>query len=312
MKGLIFAAVLLITVHAAWGELPILTQEEVDAAMGHKFWLVAWSGNGTLHDSQEVDDSSGIILRDKTRIFEPIYYKYKIPTVIVDAYKFHNSTGANSFWSTSSGEPVFGLMPFRGSSAQTGDCFFASNIEGAVTSCRMDDIIVRAAIHDKYHEHYTYTENMTISADEPTVIMANEMISRISGEQVKVHEVIRPARVESLQPSPADDSAAAGRPGQGVVPLGEDQLDSSPPNHTLEYSCGRDDFGLVTLDGLYINDDTFRGSVPLTVILYDGETALLSDTEEIPHVGISESREFRVHARWDGGFTHCEAHAWIQ
>ena len=74
-----------------------------------------------------------------------------------------------------------------------------------------------------------------------------------------------------------------------------------------KFSCHRDEFGLITISGLYVNDGIPRPQIVLSLSLHDHSGHIIgSDQGNFYDVEQFESREFLVHTKWLGDFSHCE------
>jgi len=163
-----------------------------------------------------------------------------------------------------------------------------------------DDLIVQVLIFDQHGEHFDYdVNNLILDETEPTSLFSGEILKNISDfKNDRINSLLH----QILQNKNLDTSL--------------NQVQSIPKSVELEesvrqgiqnFSCTRDDFGLVTISGLYNNDDIKRTQVNLDISFLDNEgtsigktSATFNDLKEF------ESKRFLGHSKWSENFHSCQ------
>ena len=149
-----------------------------------------------------LDEEVGIetvtaILRDITRVYDPIVNKYKVPTIQIEIIKYNDEYELDYYWeevTSSSLEDIFNNAYLIGSPNENINCMFNYSAEGAVTICMTEEYLVQSIIFDKYQEHFTYNKLKTgpkkleINQDEMTTRIVQQILKNI--EKMKIQKVI--------------------------------------------------------------------------------------------------------------------------
>ena len=92
------------------------------------------------------------LLRDITRVYDPIINKYKVSTIQIEIIKYEDKYEFEYYWeeiSNYSVEEIFNNAYLIGSPDQNIDCMFNFTEKGAVTICKTDEYLVQSTIFDK-------------------------------------------------------------------------------------------------------------------------------------------------------------------
>ena len=122
-----------------------------------------------IDKQSSLDEEVGIetitaILRDITRVYDPIVNKYKVPTIQIEIIKYDDEYELDYYWdeiSRYSLENIFNNAYLVGSPTENTDCMFNYSTEGAFTICITDEYLVQSIISDKYKEHFSYNKLKT-------------------------------------------------------------------------------------------------------------------------------------------------------
>jgi ketopantoate reductase len=205
----------------------------------------------------------------------------------------------NSFEDRSK-EKIFDSSYMTGTPNENSQCLFNYNSKGAVTSCMYDNLIIHVIIFDEHGEHYTYdTENLILDETEIT--------SRISGEILKKISYYKNDKINShLNHVLQKDSSMNSINQVQTVPKSI-ELEKSVLQGVQNFSCIRDDFGLITISGQYFNDNLKHNQVDLTISFLDKEDNILGETSTIFYdLKEFESKRFVGHSKWNENFYSCQ------
>ena len=140
-----------------------------------------------------IDEEGGIetitaLLRDITRVYDPVVDKYKVSTIQIEIIKFDDIYELEYYWeeiSPISLEEIFNNAYLIVSPNENLDCMFNHFKEGAFTICKTDEYLVQSTIYDKYQEHFNYNKlkigpkKLQINQDEMTTRIVQEVLKNI-------------------------------------------------------------------------------------------------------------------------------------
>ena len=125
----------------------ILTQDDL-RGLFDRYWKII-NVDTDLSDTEFL--SSTIIIRDGEREFDPVYKKNKIPAITVEIYQFEFGSDQEDFWFVDEYEQsISDLASISGFSETTGDCFFENSIEGGMSGCSYENIIIQVTTFELY------------------------------------------------------------------------------------------------------------------------------------------------------------------
>lgn len=256
-----------------------------------------------FEEKEGVVDSVKIIFTDITRVYEPVFYKFKVPSLTIQISEFNNQNDLDNYWNSfedRTKEKIFDSSYLIGTPNEHSECIFNYNSKGAVTSCMYDNLIVQVLIFDQHGEHFDYNvNNLILDKTEPTSRLSSEILKKISYSK---NDMINYSLHQVLQNKNSDSSF--------------DQVKSVPKSTELEesvsqgvqnFSCVRDDFGLVTISGQYYNDDIKRAQINLTISFLDNEGNSIGNTSATFYdLKEFESKRFLGHSKWSENFHSCQ------
>lgn len=283
----------------------LLNDKEVFDITKESKWRI-FSTEYEFSEKEGIVDSVKIIFTDISRVYEPIFYKFKVPTLVVKILEFNNQNDLDNYWNSFQGadkEKIFDSAYLTGNPNENSECFFNYNPNGALTSCTYDNLIVQVIIFDEHDEHFDYdVKNLILDETEPTTRISGEILKKISNFK---HEKINSELHYVLQNDIQNDNLQELTNVQ-VIPKSIEP-EKSVIQGVKSFSCIRDDFGLVTISGQYNNDKLERTQVTLVILFLDthgnivGKTSTtLNDLEEF------ESKRFIGHSKWHENFSACQ------
>ncbi|MGY5140070.1 MAG: hypothetical protein ACW9W9_01550 [Candidatus Nitrosopumilus sp. Bin_571-38] len=272
--------------------------------------LTKWRILSTEYEFEEkegVIDSVKIIFSDITRVYEPTFYKFKVPSLTMQISEFNNPNDLDNYWNSfgeRSKKEIFDSSYAKGNPNENSQCLFNYNLKGAVTSCVYDNLIIQVIIFDQHSEHYNYdTKNLILDETEPTSRFASEILKKIS--YYKNH-YINSQLYLVLQNTNQDKNLDKSLNGVQIEPKSI-ELEKSVVKGVENFSCIRDDFGLVTISGQYYNDDTRRAQVDLEISFLDKTSNIMGKTSiTFNDLTEFESKRFVGHSKWNENFYSCQ------
>ena len=265
-----------------------------------------WRNFSTEYEFEEkkgVVDSVKIIFNDITRVYEPIFYKFKVPTLVLQISEFNNQHDLENYWNSFENkdkQKIFDSSYLKGKPNTNSECLFNYTSEGAVTSCIYDNLVLHVIIFDQHSEHYDYKiTNLILDENEPTSRFASEILKKIGFYK---NESINSQLHNVLQNKNLDDSI---NEIQTVSKAAE--LEKSKIQGVENFSCIHDDFGLVTISGQYYNDNVKRTQVALEISFLDKNGNTMGKTNTtFNDLTEFESKRFVGHSKWNENFYSCQ------
>ena len=280
----------------------LLSDEDVLKITKKTKWRII-STEYEFEEKEGVIDSVKIIFADITRVYEPIFYKFKVPSITIQISEFNNQNDLDNYWNSfedRSKEKIFDSSYMTGIPNENSQCLFNYNSKGAVTSCMYDNLIIQVIIFDEHGEHFTYdTKNLIL--DE------TELTSRISGEILKKISYYKNDKINShLNHVLQKDSSMDSLNQVQTVPKSI-ELEESVLQGVQNFSCVRDDFGLITISGQYFNDNLKHNQVDLTISFLNKEGNTIGETSTTFYdLKEFESKRFVGHSKWNENFYSCQ------
>jgi len=269
-----------------------------------------WRNFSTEYEFEEkegVVDSVKIIFNDITRVYEPIFYKFKVPTLVMQISEFNNQNDLETYWNSFENrdkQEIFDSAYMSGKPNTNSECLFNYTSEGALTSCIYDNLIVHVMIFDKNNEHYNYKVNdLILDENEPTSRFTSEILKKISFYKNEfINSQLSSVMQKEIQDRNLGDSV------NGIkTALKSVEAEQSVIQGVNNFSCIRDDFGLVTISGQYQNDNKKRTQVDLIISFLDNKGSILGNTSTtLNDLKEFESKRFVGHSKWNENFYSCQ------
>ncbi|WP_428325255.1 FxLYD domain-containing protein [Nitrosopumilus sp.] len=257
-----------------------------------------------FEEKESVVDSVRITFNDITRVYEPIFYKFKVPTLTMQIIEFNNKNDLDNYWNSfENKDKVFESAYLSGNPNENSECLFNYTSEGALTSCIYENFIIHVIIFDQHNEHYNYdTSNLILDENEPTTRFMNEILKKLAFyKNDYVNSQLYDVLQGDIQENTLQDFS---NPIQTVPKSIEPE--KSAIQGVENFSCVRDDFGLVTISGQYHNDHLKRSQVELTISFLDAKGNVVGKTSTtFTDLQEFESKRFVGHSKWNEYFHSC-------
>ncbi len=269
-----------------------------------------WRTFSTEYEFEEKDgvvDSVKIVFNDITRIYEPTFYKFKVPTLTMQISEFDNKNNVNNYWNSFENidkQQIFDSSYLTGNPNNNSECLFNYNSEGALTSCIYENFIIHVIIFDQHSEHYNYDlYDLILDENEPTSRFMGEIIQKIAFYKndfvnSQLHNVLQ-KEIQEIIPNESVSKIP-------TVPKSIEP-EKSATQGVENFSCIRDDFGLVTISGKYHNDGVKRSQVEIIISFLNAKGSIMGKTSTIfTDLQEFESKRFVGHTKWNENFYSCQ------
>ena len=284
----------------------LLTEKEILNITKQTKWRIL-STEHEFEEKEGVTDSVRIMFTDISRTYEPVFYKFKVPSLVLQIAEFSDQNHLENYWSSferESNESIFKTSYLSTSPNKNSQCFFDYKSNGAMTLCNYNNMVFHVVIFDEYGEHYNYNKNqISLDETEPTSRFASEILNKINFyNNDNLNTLLYKTMHKEIEAGPVKDT----EPSFKIVPRSIDP-EALSLQGVENFSCIKDDFGLVTVSGKYNNDNVKREQVDLTVSFYDSSGNILGKTgTTLYNLGEFEVKRFLGHAKWNTNFHDCQ------
>lgn len=311
MKGLLeFVLILLVIVYipeTSFGDTDdstlekyLPTKTELEEMTNDNTWRYVYKNSEYNEKLGTIESITGL-LRDITRIYEPINYKFKVPTILVEISQYQNQDQLESFWNESKNitlEKLFSKSYLVGSPNDFTKCVFNYSDEGAVTICVVNNLMIQSTINDSYNEHYEYKlKKIQLNQNEMTTQIMDKILQKINidkniDNQKDLFKVLHTKMQENKEIKSEKD-----------VSIG---LEKSNKFGIQNVSCVQDEFGLITISGQYNNNEIKKDKVDLIISFLDREgNSLVKSSINLNNIKEYENKRFIGNTFWDNSFFTC-------
>ena len=300
----------------------VLTKDEIREIFDWR-WEIIQTENEL--DNTETDiRSSEIILKDASQFFEPIYKKLKLSSITIEVYQFDYESDQKEFWQIRDyDKTIFDIASKTGFSETTGTCFFENSDQGGISGCSYDDIIIQVTIFDPYMQNYRYNdfrynENDSSLKSEPTLKIVNKILEKINNFKNRSHgDVVDVLRSGQLQNNMLKDYSELDNHNSesdylDMEAVSRSQINwESDPEKAIKaginhFTCKKDDFGIVSIAGEFMNGVGFVNNAKITVSLIDeNEDEIITDSNNFHNVDKYDTRKFVAYIKTDEKFYDC-------
>ena len=281
----------------------ILTQDDL-RGLFDRYWKII-NVDTDLSDTEFL--SSTIIIRDGEREFDPVYKKNKIPAITVEIYQFEFGSDQEDFWFVDEYEQsISDLASISGFSETTGDCFFENSIEGGMSGCSYENIIIQVTTFDLYEKHLRTIKKDVRLESEPTLKVLNKVIEKINDFKDRDHEV----DVVNILLDEIEQKQIVGKDLKQDKEFKEIDRNTDPEDSLRDginyFSCKKDDFGVVSIAGEFANGVGFVDGAKITISLTDGnDDIIISDSNNFDQIEKYDTRKFVAYVKTNERFNDC-------
>jgi len=270
-----------------------------------------------------LDEEIGIetvtaLLRDISRVYDPIVNKYKVSTIQIEIIKYDDKYELAHYWdetSNSSIENIFNNAYLVGSPDEGTDCMFNYSKEGAMTICKTGEYVIQSIIFDKYEEHFRYsglrtgTEKLELNQNEMTTRVAEEVLENI-GKHKNLKNNYQLDKILKLNIKVKEDSGKKIRDGGNVTDENKKSkspgLEKNKKYGVQNFSCIKDEFGLITISGQFNNNQIKKDRIVLEILFLDYEQNIIfKNKASLLEVNEFETKRFLGNTKIDKQFATC-------
>ena len=282
-----------------------ITQEDIDLLFEHPWKII--NEEYTLNNTDV--KSSRIILKDAARVFEPVYNKHKVPAIIAEIHQFNEKSEQENFWYLPQYEKmIWEIASKTGKSEYTGQCFFERSIQGGVSGCMYENLIIQVTVFDPYIEHFAYRDENSRLEFEPSIKITNQILEKVNSDkgvdfQNNLYKILQ-------QEEPMIQKLDVKEINQPDIQIKKSEQNADPEisqkSGINQFSCNKDDFGMVTVAGEFFNGVGFADVVNISISLTDkNQNNIINDSNKFHNVEKFDSRKFLVYIKTNENFYDC-------
>ena len=268
------------------------------------------------------------LIRDIGRVYDPVVNKYKIATIQIEIIKYNDDEKVKNFWTidkNSDLENLYDNAYLIGTPSFGTECMFNYSNLGAITICKTDEFIIQSIIFDKYQEHYTYSKSqtgikkLTINQDEMTTQIVEDILKKINkNEKIEfnneLHKILQ-SNIEIKQKQQLDSikqnqiKNEIDKKDKFLAEKSENKLlgiEKDKKYGIQNFSCTKDEFGLITISGQYNNNQIKKDKVIMEILFLDyNENVIFKNKANLLEIDKFETKRFLGNLKIDDRFSTC-------
>ena len=304
------------------------TEEQLEKITHRTIWKF-------IDKQSNFDEEVGIetmtaLLRDITRVYDPIVNKYRVATIQIEIIKYDDIYELEYYWdeiSVNSLEKIFDNGYLLGSPNEDIDCMFNHSEEGAMTLCKSNEYIIQSIIYDKYQEHFSYnklkvgSEKLELTQDEMTTRIVDIILKNIDSsinEETQLYKMLESNR--EIKESELKVKQVMNKKNKEEVENNNLKVEQNR-NKLLgierdkkygiqNFSCIKDEFGLIAISGQFNNNQIKKDKVVLDILFLDYEQNIIfKNSANLLDIDKFETKRFLGNTKIDESYSICTVKA---
>ena len=304
------------------------TEEQLEKITHRTIWKF-------IDKQSNFDEEVGIetmtaLLRDITRVYDPIVNKYRVATIQIEIIKYDDIYELEYYWdeiSANNLEKIFDNGYLVGSPNADIDCMFNHSEEGAMTLCKSNEYIIQSIIYDKYQEHFSYnklkvgSEKLELTQDEMTTRIVDIILKNIDSsinEETQLYKMLESNR--EIKESELKEKQVMNKKNKEEVENNNLKVEQNR-NKLLgiekdkkygiqNFSCIKDEFGLITISGQFNNNQIKKDKVVLDILFLDYEQNIIfKNSANLLDIDKFETKRFLGNTKIDESYSICTVKA---
>jgi len=304
------------------------TEEQLEKITHRTIWKF-------IDKQSNFDEEVGIetmtaLLRDITRVYDPIVNKYRVATIQIEIIKYDDIYELEYYWdeiSTNSLEKIFDNGYLVGSPNEDIDCMFNHSEEGAMTLCKSNEYIIQSTIYDKYQEHFSYnklkvgSEKLELTQDEMTTRIVDIILKNIDSsidEETQLYKMLesnREIKESELKENQVMDKKNREEDKNNNLKVEQNRnkllgIERDKKYGIQNFSCIKDEFGLITISGQFNNNQIKKDKVVLEILFLDYEQNIIfKNSANLLDIDKFETKRFLGNTKIDESYSTCTVKA---
>ena len=254
-----------------------------------------------------ITQSIQVLLRDVSRIYDPIINKYKIPTIQIEIIEYQDDKKLTVYLNSTKNinlEKIYENSYLQGSPTKNSKCMFNYFGEGAITICKTNEYVIQSTIFDKYQEHFGYDQKeLQLKQEEITTRIVEEILKTIDKKNgidndYELYEIL-----ESTTRN--NEKEGFGRENTGKQNKITD-MEKDKKYGIQKFSCVKDEFGLITISGQFNNNEIKKDKITLEILFLDNDqNVIVKNTTNLLDIDEFETKRFLGNTKTDKTYSIC-------
>ena len=291
------------------------TEEELDEITLGTVWRYV-DKQSQKNEEENIEVIQGLV-RDIGRVYDPVVNKFKVATIQIEIIKFEDFDNLKNYWFNEKNSSLANLYDnayLVGKPNEHTECLFNYSNNGAITICKTDEFVIQSIIFDKYQEHYMYSKPQTgfkkleLNQDEMTTRIVEKILEKIqknveitsNGNLYKILESNREIKEREYNKESDEQNKFL------VEKNKELGIEKDKIYGIQNFSCLKDEFGLIMISGQYNNNQIKKDKVVMEILFldYDNEV-IFKNKANLLEINKFETKRFLGNLKIDENFSTC-------
>ena len=291
------------------------TEEELDEITLGTVWRYL-DKQSQKNEEENIEVIQGVV-RDIGRVYDPVVNKFKVATIQIEIIKFEDFNNLKNYWFNEKNSSLANLYDnayLVGKPNEHTECLFNYSNNGAITICKTDEFVIQSIIFDKYQEHYMYSKPQTgfkkleLNQDEMTTRIVEKILEKIqknveitsNGNLYKILESNREIKEREYNKERDEQNKFL------VEKNKEFGIEKGKKYGIQNFSCLKDEFGLIMISGQYNNNQIKKDKVVMEILFldYDNEV-IFKNKANLLEINKFETKRFLGNLKIDENFSTC-------
>ena len=291
------------------------TEEELDEITLGTVWRYL-DKQSQKNEEENIEVIQGLV-RDIGRVYDPVVNKFKVATIQIEIIKFEDFNNLKNYWFNEKNSSLANLYDnayLVGKPNEHTECLFNYSNNGAITICKTDEFVIQSIIFDKYQEHYMYSKPQTgfkkleLNQDEMTTRIVEKILEKIqknmeitsNGNLYKILESNREIKEREYNKESDEQNKFL------VEKNKELGIEKDKKYGIQNFSCLKDEFGLIMISGQYNNNQIKKDKVVMEILFldYDNEV-IFKNKANLLEINKFETKRFLGNLKIDENFSTC-------
>ena len=291
------------------------TEEELDEITLGTVWRYV-DKQSQKNEEENIEVIQGLV-RDIGRVYDPVVNKFKVATIQIEIIKFEDFNNLKNYWFNEKNSSLANLYDnayLVGKPNEHTECLFNYSNNGAITICKTDEFVIQSIIFDKYQEHYMYSKLQTgfkkleLNQDEMTTRIVEKILEKIqknveitsNGNLYKILESNREIK-ESEYNKESDEQ------NKFLVEKNKELGIEKDKKYGIQnFSCLKDEFGLIMISGQYNNNQIKKDKVVMEILFLDyNNEVIFKNKANLLEINKFETKRFLGNLKIDENFSTC-------
>jgi len=291
------------------------TEEELDEITLGTVWRYV-DKQSQKNEEENIEVIQGLV-RDIGRVYDPVVNKFKVATIQIEIIKFEDFNNLKNYWFNEKNSSLANLYDnayLVGKPNEHTECLFNYSNNGAITICKTDEFVIQSIIFDKYQEHYMYSKPQTgfkkleLNQDEMTTRIVEKILEKIqkngeitsNGNLYKILESNREIKEREYNKEIDEQNKFL------VEKNKELGIEKDKKYGIQNFSCLKDEFGLIMISGQYNNNQIKKDKVVMEILFLDYDNEIIfKNKANLLEINKFETKRFLGNLKIDENFSTC-------